>query len=280
MVHIITLMENTPSENKSLINQHGLSFMIKVNDHRLLFDCGQGDAFWHNAEKLNVSLNHVDTVLLSNNHYDHAAGFLDFLRNGGTCKELILGKDFFDKKYASADSTKFTDLSGGFSEQLLTDHYNVNYRFCEDCIELYPGIYAFNGFERTHSIETIPKRFVRIRPDGSCKQDDFHDEISMIIDTDKGLIVIVGCSHPGILNMLTSIQKKFQKSIYALFGGTHLMEADETRIENSIQEMKSIGLSVFGLCHCSGEKVDACLARHPELQACHLSVGDNIFIND
>lgn len=279
MVHIITLMENTPSENKALINQHGLSFLIEIDSYRILFDCGQGEAFWLNAEKLDISLEYVDAVVLSHNHYDHAAGFQSFLQHNGHCGKLIVGNDFFDKKYASSDFVKYTDLSGGLSEQLLSEH-GIAYCFCEDIIELHPGIYAFNAFERTHPIETIPQRFIRIRANGSCEPDDFHDEISLVIESKAGLVVVVGCSHPGILNMLSSIRKKFQKPIYALFGGTHLMEANEERIESSILEMKEMGLSVFGLCHCSGAQADACLAHHPELKACHLSVGDSIFIHD
>ena len=279
MVRIITLMENTPSEHKALINQHGLSLLIEADGHRILFDCGQGDAFWHNAEKLGISLKHVDTVILSHNHYDHAAGFQDFVGYGGTCDELIVGRDFFDMKFASSDMVKFTDLSGGFSEKFLESNH-VKYRFCGDCLEIYPGIYAFTSFERTHAMEKIPERFVRLKSDGSIVPDDFHDEVCLVIDTPKGLIVIVGCAHPGIMNMLSSIELHFHKPIYALFGGTHLVEADEERIEKSILEMKQMGLTIFGMCHCSGEQTDRCLAGHPELKACHLSVGDNIFIND
>ena len=84
-------------------------------------------------------------------------------------------------------------------------------------------------------------------------KDDFSDEICMVLDGAEGQTVIVGCSHPGILNILTTVQKRFDKPIRAVFGGTHLVEADAGRIRATLEQMKQMGVGLIGFNHCSGE---------------------------
>ena len=75
MVCITALMDNLPSENKALVNEHGLSYLIQRGEERILFDCGAGEAPWRNAHKLGLSVSELDAVVLSHSHYDHAAGY-------------------------------------------------------------------------------------------------------------------------------------------------------------------------------------------------------------
>lgn len=276
MLNIITLMENMPSEHKALINKHGLSFLIQYHGHRLLFDCGSDKSFLDNAHRLGVSLKDLDGVILSHNHYDHASGFRDFIEQGFTCKKLYLGPDFFEDKLASDDGMHFTNLSSGLNKEFLTEH-NISADFCTDVTQITDDIRVVGNFPRTHSFETIPTRFVRKTSHGFIS-DDFHDEIALVLETPKGLVVIVGCSHPGILNMVSSIHSRFRKPIYAIFGGTHLVEADRVRIEASLQEMKDIGVELYGLCHCSGSEAETCIRQNPTFKGSHLAVGDEIYI--
>ncbi|AYD39526.1 MBL fold metallo-hydrolase [Clostridium fermenticellae] len=270
MVKITTLMDNVGSEHLCLCNKHGLSFFIETPNIRILFDCGSDGTAISNAKRMNVPIRTADCVICSHSHYDHSGGFRDFVEYG-IKSTLYTGKEFFEPKYAF-DGVKYTYLGAGFDEEFLAKH-QICHKECRDFLELSDGCYLFGEFMRTHSFETIPKRFVKgILP--TCHMDDFSDEICLALSTSKGLVVIVGCSHPGILNMLETISKRLKKPIYAVLGGTHLVEADEKRVTFTISEMKKIGLKLLGLSHCSGELAQHEAMEDNEVQSCHLAVGD------
>ena len=93
---------------------------------------------------------------------------------------------------------------------------------------------------------------------------------------DKGLIVLVGCFHPGILNMVSRVHDALNLPIYAVFGGTHLVEADAERINMTIDVLCGKGFSVLGLSHCSGAVAETAIARSKRVKSCHLGTGDCI----
>ena len=78
------------------------------------------------------------------------------------------------------------------------------------------------------------------------------------------------------LNMIRTVHEVLQQPVYAVFGGTHLVEADEARIEATVKELQNLGMSVLGLCHCSGALAEDWMTCHSTLQACHMAVGDCI----
>ena len=82
MVRVTALMDNDASENKALVNEHGLSYLLEGPDFRILFDCGSGPHPWVNAHRLGLDVAKLDAVVLSHSHYDHAAGFRDLLEQG------------------------------------------------------------------------------------------------------------------------------------------------------------------------------------------------------
>ena len=116
MVRITALMDNNHSENKALIAEHGLSYLLEWEEHRLLFDCGSGPGFWYNARKLGRKLHYLDAVVLSHSHYDHGAGYRDLIELGGGSPLLCTGPDFFQPKFAF-DGVRYTDLSCWFSSR-------------------------------------------------------------------------------------------------------------------------------------------------------------------
>jgi len=84
---------------------------------------------------------------------------------------------------------------------------------------------------------------------------------------------------PGILNMITQVQKCLGKPIKAVFGGTHLVEADEGRIGTTVKSLQAMGLEILGLSHCSGEKADCIICGTEGIHGCHLGVGDSVFFD-
>jgi len=276
-VKITTLMDNLPSENKALINEHGLSVLIECGTQRVLFDCGQGENTWRNAHKLGVDVDHLDAVVLSHSHYDHAAGFRDLIEQGSSASMLYTGPHFFEPKYAF-DGLKYTDLSCGFDEDFLMKN-GVSHRVCASLTELMPGAWLVGDFPRTHDFETIPGRFVKQTPQG-MKPDAFDDEICLALDTPLGLVVQVGCSHPGILNMIESVHTRLNKPVYAVFGGTHLVEADEARVKATVAELRGMGLKILGLSHCSGAQAESCIHELEGMRSCHMAVGDSVWFDE
>lgn len=274
---IITLMENCGSENKALLYEHGLSFYVEQNGFRLLFDCGPDQAAVQNARRLGVSLNGLSAVILSHNHYDHAAGYRDLIESGIDCKKLYTGDGFFERKYARSGAFKYCDISSGIDRDFLRTH-GIDHEICTELTEILPGIYLVSNFSRRNAFEKIPERFVRETADGFIP-DTFSDEIMLAAETKKGLVVLAGCSHPGILNMLETVSERLNRSIYAVFGGTHLKEADEERIEQTLDGFERLGIKLIGLNHCSGQQAEEAAAARGSFQVCHLAVG-NVLITE
>lgn len=275
MVCVTALMDNKRSENKALIAEHGLSYLLEWKDRRILFDCGASDSFWKNARRLGRSLHNLDAVILSHSHYDHAAGYRDFIELGGGSPILYTGTGFFSPKFAF-DGIRYTDLSCGFQKDFLEAHH-IDRRTVKDITEIFPGVWLVAGFPRIYDFETISKRFVRQTKDGFVT-DDFADEICLVLDIGGRLAVFVGCSHPGILNMIKCVHTALSKPIAAVFGGVHLVEAQKERIDATIAELKQMGLETLGLSHCSGESAEQTVCETANVCGCHLAVGDCIFL--
>lgn len=276
MLSLTALMDNKPTEHKALIAEHGLSLHVQYGNRRLLFDCGSGANPLRNAHRLGVDLKDLDAVILSHSHYDHAAGFRDLTESGLGSRDLYTGPNFFEAKYAK-NGVRFTNLACGFDAGFLEEN-GIRHHEVRGMEELFPGVWLISGFPRVHSFETIPERFVR-RTEAGFVTDDFGDEVCMALEIEGGLAVLVGCSHPGILNMMTQVSRLLGKPIRAVFGGTHLVEADENRIRETIRSLREMGLEILGLSHCSGDAADCAICADPSIQGCHLGTGDCIFFD-
>lgn len=275
MFRITTLMDDRPSGQRALIHEHGLSYFIEGEDHRFLFDCGAGPHPWENARHLGRSLRELDAVVLSHGHYDHGGGFRYLVEQGDGGETLYTGKGFFEPKF-SFDGVKYTDLSAGFDRAFL-DRHGISHREVTDVTELFSGVYLIGGFSRKNEFEKIPARFVRQTKDG-MQPDDFGDEICVALDLGGKIAMLVGCSHPGILNMAQHVKAVLGLPIWAVFGGTHLAEADQGRAELTVSRLREMGLEIFGLSHCSGEKVEEILRQTPGIVSCHMGAGDCMFL--
>ena len=248
---ITTLIENSKGEHLALKSEHGISFFIEKDGHRLLFDTGQSGTFLENAEQLQVDLSDLEYVIISHGHYDHSGG-LQALTGIAKKFELIVGDGFFNKKYGFKNNS-YEFLGNNFDEVFLSEK-EIPYRFVTDDItEILPGIYVITNFPRIHKDEVINTRF-KLMENGDFVEDPFKDEILIAIDTPEGLVVLLGCSHPGIKNMLDSVRKLLSKQIYAVLGGTHLVEASDSSFDISMEYLKNSEMQVIGVSHCTGIK--------------------------
>lgn len=275
---ITTLIENKPGINPQLYYEHGLSLYIEAGKIKILFDTGQSGDFLKNAELLKVDLGNLNYVLLSHGHYDHSGGFEKFANKFKEPYKLIVGKKFFYSKYKFIEEGNYKYNGNSFDENFIyKNNISINY-VKDDIYYISENIMVFSNFKSSNDFELLNKKF-RIKHNEKYILDKFSDEIALAVKVDKGLVVIVGCSHVGIVNILETIMKRTNMPIYGVIGGTHLVEADDLRLNKTIDFFKENDIKVLGMSHCTGEKAIERIKTQFEERFIYNSTGNIIDFN-
>lgn len=251
MISITTLIENKLGEHLSLKNEHGLSFYIEADGKKLLFDTGSTKAFIDNAEKLKIDLSQLDYVVLSHGHYDHTGGIKPLIETYHNKFVLLVHPDLLVDKFRKDHISK-EFLGNDFDAKYLsTAQIRVEF-VSEELKKLSENIYLISQFERECPHETNNPAY-QVKVDREERIDDFHDEVTMVVDTPKGLVILLGCSHPGVQNIINKVHRLIPKKIYAVIGGTHLVVASKEKIDETITYFKEMKIEYVGVSHCTGE---------------------------
>ena len=260
---ITTLIENKLGSHEDLYIEHGISLYIEADGKKILFDTGASGNFIDNAKSLNVDLKKIDYVILSHGHHDHSGGFERLMREINPNIKLFIGKEFFNKKHSLRPTGAYDFVGNPFDENLFKKN-DIKVEYIDsDETKLTENISIFTNFERNEEFENINKTMYIGNKDG-YEKDMFRDEISLGIKTTKGLVVIVGCSHAGIVNILDTINKRSNTNIHALVGGTHLIREDDAKINKIIDYLKEREIKVIGACHCTGKQGETMLSQQLE----------------
>jgi 7,8-dihydropterin-6-yl-methyl-4-(beta-D-ribofuranosyl)aminobenzene 5'-phosphate synthase len=265
-VKITTLTENTNEYHPGLVNEFGISAFIETPDCNVLFDTGKLGNIIGNAEKLGVDLQKTDAVVLSHDHYDHCGGVKAFVEKvNPNDYALYVGKSFFDnmQKYhyspGGGPKLDFTDGHEGYTyigtnfDKAYLDQHNVKIKYVDrDELKLSEQISLFGNFKPTDREKMNPAMRLKVG-DNKYILDEFTEEVALAVDTNKGLFIVTGCSHTGILNIMETIKARTGKPIYGVVGGTHLIEADAARIQDTIDAFNQMDIEKIGLAHCTGE---------------------------
>ena len=276
---VTVLMENTTDEGYRC--EHGLSFFIETDNRKILLDAGKSSLFLENAKELMINLNETDFGVLSHGHYDHSGGFKALLDKN---KELrIYAMKGFDRNYYSGNGGIHYI---GLSKELLNEYRN-NFTVIDSLKEIEEGIYLVP--HTSCNLERIGERAkLYIKEKEEYIPDDFAHEISLVIDTRKGLVIFNSCSHSGMENILKEVKEAFPgKNIYGFFGGLHMKgkKGDEeicTFTDEELDKFADIvtkeGIEVIYTGHCTGkEGYDKLEKRLPDILH-HLRTGRIILV--
>jgi 7,8-dihydropterin-6-yl-methyl-4-(beta-D-ribofuranosyl)aminobenzene 5'-phosphate synthase len=250
-IRITTLSDNIAGEGFHA--EWGLSLLIEADGKRILFDAGASDVAVRNARLLNIDLKRLDAIVLSHGHADHTGGLLDVLRDAGPTT-IIAHPDIFKPRYVLRPGEETRRSIGLPYSKIELEKYGASFILDRESFGIASGILTSGTIPLRTSYENIEENLL-VKNDEVFEQDKIFDDISLIINTQEGLIVVLGCAHRGVINtllharILTGIRR-----VAMVIGGMHLIQASEERIESTINGLKEIGVQRIIISHCTGTR--------------------------
>lgn len=265
-IRITTLSENTATR-LGVVAEWGLSILIQVDDCEILLDTGQGISAAYNATVLGIDLSGVERIVLSHGHRDHTGGLLHILRLMRKQVEVVAHPDIWGAKYALRPGRKEEYIGMPFRRE-AAESSGASFNLTEEPLWISENIVASGEIPMLTDYETIDpilcvKEPCPERSEGTeLKPDPLRDDQALFIKSERGLIVILGCAHRGVVNTLRYAQKLTGvESIYTVIGGTHLIGASPERMNSTVADLKKLDIQRLGISHCTGLPALAMLAR-------------------
>ena len=243
------LCENYVFSNAGAIAEHGWSVYIESDQGNFLFDTGQGKGIINNARHFKKDLSTIQGIMISHHHYDHTGGLLDVLEQTGKVN-VYSHPELFKNSYV-VDEGKEKNIGIPFRREIL-ESKGAQFKFNTSFREIIPNLMLSGEIPRLTEFEKGSKKLL-LKTGEDYSQDLIFDDQTLIVNTEKGLIIILGCSHSGMINIINHIIDKTGKNhIRTIIGGTHLGPASEETKEKTIQALKKFDIEKIGVSHCTG----------------------------
>lgn len=251
----ITLLVENLAQGRCLLGEHGLSYWIETPAGRVLFDTGQGRAIGNNASVLGIDLTTLDALVLSHGHYDHTGG-VAALPSAGREIAVYAHPDAFGPKYSQHDDRRFYDagMPAAARIALASEAYRLVETREPTCV--LPGVWVTGEVARHTPFEDVGGAF--FVDDQGREPDQIRDDQSLVVDVEGGSILVLGCGHAGLINILRHVQTVMGRPrILGIIGGMHLLHADEERINATLAVLDREQIPLLAPCHCTGIEATA-----------------------
>ena len=246
----ITVVTENSVTKRNFLAEHGLSLFIEAGDFKLLFDTGQGLALESNVKNLQIDLREIQAIALSHGHNDHTGGLQKVLSLSGP-KPVYGHPGIFDEKYSVNGEGQHSPNGMPFLKGEL-EQQGAEFHLQRKPIQLSQNIILCGQVPRVTDFEDLNPHFM-VKKENQYEIDPLLDDQALFIDTSKGIVVVVGCSHSGLINILRYAQQVTgRRQIYAVVGGTHLVAANDERLDKTIEELKELQVEKLAVSHCTG----------------------------
>ncbi|HET9596557.1 MAG TPA: MBL fold metallo-hydrolase [Anaeromyxobacteraceae bacterium] len=249
------MLADSINDEKTFVGEWGFSAVVEANGQRVLFDTGaSGDTVLRNAAVLGIDLSSITDVIVSHFHEDHAGGLPALRRelaskNPAALSRAHVLRGFFwprttkeGKPYRSVDGTRAAyEAAGG----KFVEH--------DAPFEILPGVWLTGPVPRVHPERNYPQGIIVKTPQGTVT-DDVPEDDALVLDSTDGLVVVTGCGHAGVTNILEAARKVVRPDAHvsAVFGGLHLLSADDATLDWTGSQFKRFGVAHVVGAHCTG----------------------------
>jgi len=250
---LTVLVDNNTLIDRYFYGEPGVSYLIQDGDTNILFDTGYSDAFINNAYKMNIDLKNLSSVVISHGHNDHTWGLFYLIK---FYTEAAIEKINFNKPNLFAHPLaflhkQFKDMEIGsiVTEEKLRKHFNI--ALSKDPVWLTDKLVFLGEIERTNNFEN-KKPAGKVQCNGADMDDYMLDDSAMVYKSSKGLVIITGCSHSGICNIIEYSKKVCKDDRIAdIIGGFHLLNPSEELLGNTRDYIRQSKIEEIHACHCT-----------------------------
>lgn len=248
---VTILVENTVGVPLGLLSEWGLSMLLDFGDERILFDTGEQGNLISNAQILGHDLRQIDRVILSHGHYDHTGGLLKFLQYRGKVP-VYAHPELFTGHYGRGLNGQRDRYIGVPFRQEQLESAGAEFHWHREPVQLRPGLWLSGEIPRDTAFERVDDRLVEIKG-GQAVQDSIPDDFSLFYVTDLGLVILLGCAHSGLVNIVEHAKRVTGEGrVRAILGGTHLGPATPNQLKQTIDYLRGLDLTCLAPNHCTG----------------------------
>ena len=249
------LVDNAVEPSSPFWGEHGLAFLIETRDGRVLFDTGaSGELLLHNLKAAKVDPASISALALSHGHRDHTGGLAAFLERRGSLPVYYAHPDLLQERFSqrkgALEPIGLPMAAGALLRQQAELQLSPTPR------EILPGVWTSGEITARSEFEGRGTGHL-VREGEELVPDPYRDDMALVLEGSEGLVLISGCAHAGILNILLQVQSNFGEAPVMLVGGMHLTSAGEQELHHLIEKLPRLGPPVLHPNHCTGWK--ACL---------------------
>jgi 7,8-dihydropterin-6-yl-methyl-4-(beta-D-ribofuranosyl)aminobenzene 5'-phosphate synthase len=259
-LRITILCENSVGRPLGLIGEHGFACHLETSSGNYLFDTGGGLGIATNARLLNLDLKNLQGVILSHGHYDHAGGLPKVLAQSGPI-DIYAHPDLFTPRVSLSGNNRREIGVPQTREEL--EKLGARFHLRSKPVKLTPELLLSGEIPRITDFEQGDTKLCCPGNDGSVHPDPLADDLSLFIQTEQGLTVLLGCAHAGLINILEHARKLTDtQDIHSVVGGTHLMFYDDDQFRKTLKHLDQYNIDKLGAAHCTGLPQASRLAAH------------------
>ena len=250
----ITVLSTMLADGDAL-GEWGFAALVEADGHRILFDTGaHTDVVLKNAQTLKIDLTTVPDVVLSHWHDDHVGGFMKLRysvaeKTPGALGRTHVGEGIFDSRVSTPPGVELNPMV-----RIKRDYEKNGGAFAvhREPAEIFPGVWLTGPVPRKHPERNWSGK-AQVKTAAGLVEDTIRDDMALVLDTEQGLVIVTGCGHAGVINIIEHARSFVRPArVHALIGGIHLFNAKEETLGWTAAKLREFGVENFIGAHCTG----------------------------